>query len=141
MKRFVKMVLVGGFVYAPICTSWLIFLNPWYITKIIKVWPAFAHKHIYFKALISMLIDKLIITWPYLCCMIFSASLIQSRGKVMWSLGEVRDKLWPSIKANWVFWPAAIFMIYAFVPRFFRGVADAIFGCIWSGILSWVLHK
>ena len=24
---------------------------------------------------------------------------------------------------------------------FFRSIADAMFGCIWSGILSWVWHN
>ncbi len=134
------MVLVGGLVYSPICTFWLIYLNPWYIRQIIKVWPAFAGKTVVYKAVISVIIDKLIVTWPYLVCMIFSASLIESRGKVMWSLNEVKDKLWPSIKANWVFWPAAMFVVYVFVPLFFRSIADAVFGCIWSGILSWVWH-
>ena len=134
------MVLVGGFVYAPFCTFWLIFLNPWYIKQIIKVWPAFAQKTIVYKAVVSVIIDKLIITWPYLCCMIFSAALIETRGNYRIALYEVRDKLWPSIKANWVFWPAAMFIVYVFVPLFFRSIADACFGCIWSGILSWVWH-
>jgi len=72
--------------------------------------------------------------------MIFSAALIETRGNYRIALYEVRDKLWPSIKANWVFWPAAMFIVYVFVPLFFRSIADACFGCIWSGILSWVWH-
>ena len=45
------------------------------------------------------------------------------------------------MKANWVFWPFALCFIYGFVPMFFRSIADAMFGCIWSGILSWVWHN
>jgi hypothetical protein len=135
------MVLTGGLVYAPICTGWLVFLNPWYIKKIIGFWPAFAYKSVYYKAAVSVILDKAIITWPYIATMIFSAAMIESRGKFNFAYEEVKDKLWPSMKANWVFWPAAIFFIYTFVPRFFRSIVDAIFGCIWSGILSWVWHS
>ena len=135
------MVLVAGFVEAPINTFWLIYLNPWYLRYITKYYPPFYYFGKWVKVSVSVAIDKLIITWPYTAAMIFSASMIQSRGQLGFALNEVKDKLWPSMLANWVFWPAALFIIYGFVPLFFRSVADAMFGCIWSGILSWVWHN
>ena len=134
------MILVGGFVYAPICTYWLIYLNPLYLGWIGMAITKFKLAGHWTRVWTSVAVDKLILTWPYLATMIFCASMWETRGNTMESLTEIKEKLWPSVKANWVFWPACMALIYGFVPRFFRSVADAAFGCIWSGILSYVWH-
>jgi len=57
------MIFIGGVVYAPIATYWLIYLNPWYLTKAIPYfWKSFPKKNKYIKILTAVAVDKLIIT-------------------------------------------------------------------------------
>ena len=74
------MVLLGGFVYSPICTGWVVFLNPWYLSKIRYYYPPFKHVGKWTEIATAVSIDKLILTWPYLAVMLFAGGLIHSRG-------------------------------------------------------------
>ena len=72
--------------------------------------------------------------------MIFAFGMYESSGNISHSINEIKLKLWPSMIANWLFWPLFLFFIYAVIPRFFRSIADAAIATLWSIILSFVMH-
>ena len=70
-----------------------------------------------------------------------AVGLYESAGDWVFAYNEMNKKILPTVKMNLKFWPAILFFIYAYVPIFYRSICDAVFGAIWSIILSWVLHK
>ena len=42
---------------------------------------------------------------------------------------------------SWTVWPAWMFLLYAFIPKYIRSVADNLFDACWSTFFSWMCHR
>jgi len=72
--------------------------------------------------------------------MLFWTGMLGNNFNINESINIVRDKFWPTAIANWKFWIGALFVIYAFIPYFYRGVADVAVGTVWAGIYTYVFN-
>lgn len=52
----------------------------------------------------------------------------------------VREKFWPSTKANWTLWPAAQLLNFSLVPKTFQIVYVNCVALVWSVILAYIAH-
>lgn len=57
------------------------------------------------------------------------------------SIENVRSKLWPSMKANWMLWPAAQVINFACIPRSFQVVYVNCIALVWCVILAYIAHE
>ena len=136
--------LVGGFVYGPIMIACYLVIQPGYIRMIQKWLPKFGRDLISNKfkfAMTSTVIDLLIVNWPYLAMIVFSASFLEENGDIVYCYQQMKDKLVSTWIANIKFWGWALPFIYGVVPFAWRSAVDAVFGAVWGCILSYVYHK
>ncbi|EME26530.1 Protein SYM1 [Galdieria sulphuraria] len=85
------------------------------------VWYQFLDKHILatapksFRAVVAKtMMDQLL--WAPVFTSVFFAYLKAAQGNWGDIIPEIRHKLWPTLKVNWLVWPAAHIFNFRFVP-------------------------
>lgn len=54
---------------------------------------------------------------------------------------SVAEKIWPTMKANWILWPAAQLVNFAMVPRAWQIIYVNCVGLVWNVILTYITHQ
>ncbi len=54
---------------------------------------------------------------------------------------SARDSLWPTLKANWVYWSAVHVLSFSVVPLNYRVAFVSIKNVTWGAFLSWVAAR
>jgi hypothetical protein len=131
------MMVTGALVYAPINCFIYLTWQPFYITKI---WPrllpasftADFAKNTLKTGILSTLTDRLFTVWPLYVMILFTSGFIGSKFDFDTGVNQVKDKLFLVWVNALKFWTFAQLVCYVMVPFFYRVVADAFFGTIFS---------
>lgn len=57
------------------------------------------------------------------------------------SVVSTKNKMWPTMKANWSLWPAAQFINFKFVPSELRVIYVNMVALVWNVILTYISHE
>lgn len=91
-------------------------------------------------AVISKLLSDQLLFAP-ICNAAFMAGVGSLEGNPFSEVSQtVREKLWPSTKANWTLWPAAQLLNFSLVPKTFQIVYVNCVALVWSVILAYIAH-
>ena len=67
--------------------------------------------------------------------------MVKTYGDIWSSCEFVKKKLLPTVLANYKFWIFGLFLIYGFVPFFYRAIADVVLGTVWGCIFTYVFRR
>jgi hypothetical protein len=77
------------------------------------------------------------LTWTIaINCMFFFTSTFMATGDVKASTQAISDKLWPTLKVNWVVWPVLQGINLSVVPLQYRLLFVNVASLFWSAYLS-----
>eukprot|EP00871_Galdieria_phlegrea_P002121 jgi/Galph1/290/GphlegSOOS_G5129.1 len=103
--RTVRFASFGLFVHGPVSHFWYQFLDRSIVAGAPKSGKAVAAK---------TMMDQLL--WAPVFTSVFFAYLKVAQGDVNGVAPEIEHKLWPTLKVNWLVWPAAHLFNFRFVP-------------------------
>ena len=136
--------MTGGLFYAPYNCAHFLYIQPYYITKIIPrlfpIWASGFAAKAWKKVITCVAVDKGIVTGPYLAAMLFCTGFFDT-GDIKYSYNKMREKLWPTMKSNWLFWVFALAFIYGCIPMIYRPLTDALCGTMFGFIYTFIFHN
>lgn len=112
-------------------------MGPW-----LHAWYALLDKFFYGKYAVAwkVLFDQFVFSPVFVAAFILGVGKLEGHATTE-VLGNVRDKLWPSMKANWTLWPAAQVINFWIIPKSFQIVYVNFVSLIWSVILAYIAHE
>jgi protein Mpv17 len=87
-----------------------------------------------------MVIDQTFFSTTYLSIFLYTLTWIE-KGDRSTSAQTVKDKLYPTLLANWKIWPAAQLINFYLVPVPYRVLWANFVGLFWNVILSYLSHS
>jgi protein Mpv17 len=122
LPRFGRMVAWGG-LFAPLAHVWYGALD--------RMIPG---------AGVTVVASKVIadqLTWTvFINCAFFWSTTVMETGDSNLGIKAIQDKLWPTLKVNWVVWPVLQTINLGFVPLEYRLLYINIASLFWSAYLS-----
>ncbi|KAI9105764.1 hypothetical protein DFS34DRAFT_27878 [Phlyctochytrium arcticum] len=84
--------------------------------------------------------DQILAAAPFTCLFFVANSAMEgcNRAEIV---HRVKTNVWPTLKANWMIWPAALALNFRFVPLKLRVLVVNILGLGWGTYLSMVQHR
>jgi protein Mpv17 len=77
------------------------------------------------------------LTWtPVINTAFFFSTTLMATGDVGKSVTQVQDKLWPTLKVNWIVWPILQAVNMSMVPLQYRLLYINVCSLFWSAYLS-----
>lgn len=122
--RLLRLVSFAGLIFAPVTKRWFEFLEWAYPGSGIVV------------ALQRMATDQICYAVLVISALFLWTGLWESGGSLQWALGKLRVNLWPSLKANWMLWPAVQLVNQSIVPLDLRMVVAALVNIPWTAYLA-----
>jgi len=120
--RSVRMTAWGA-MFAPLAHHWYILLD--------RMVPGAGAAVVAKKVLADQL------TWTVaINCAFFFTSTLMATGDPAAGVAAIQEKLWPTLKVNWLFWPGIVAINVALVPIQYRILFVNFISLFWSAYLS-----
>lgn len=127
-RRTVRMTLWGGLFFAPLAHGWFNLLE-----KLVKASGT------------SGVVQRVAwdqLTWtPVINVAFFTYTGLSEGRDLRGTALSVKEKMWPTLRVNWVVWPVVQAVNFSLVPLQFRVLFVNIVGLFWSGFLSLQANK
>lgn len=130
VMRAVRFLGWATFIVSPLGHYWFNFLDA-------NVFPATPTAP--YAIVAKMACDQLLMT-PLLT-LAFFMGMKTMEGAPEQAIPTVKEKLWPSLKANWVVWPVLHIINFAFIPTSQRILYCNVMAIFWTAYMSTVLAK
>lgn len=128
-SRVLRMLIWGGCIFAPLAHTWYKMLD-----KVVKGPPGAA------TVLRKVAADQLVWTPPINIAFFTYAALAEGASTDA-ALGAAQEKLWPTLRVNWVLWPVVQAVNFAVVPLRYRILVINCVSVGWSAFLSYVANQ
>jgi len=90
------------------------------------------------QAIITKVVMDQVLYSPVMTSLFFSGMAVCDGKGVSGALTMIREKLWPTLLATWVLWPAAHVINFMYVPTDLRILYINIVAIVWTAYLSTV---
>lgn len=128
MARLARMSAIGLCVSGPMVTGWYLILE-----RTIKLSTVS-------RTAVAMTITDQTLFSPTIISVFFAMNVVLDGRPLSDAKKEVRELLWPTLKANWTIWPAAQLINFNFVPPQMRVLFVSTIALFWNSYISFAAN-